>query len=79
MDGILYKALYNTLSIFSCLKKSFSLMRVVYLADWKNGPSNDADVQDNGKRVGAIKYERRINPLPHYTGAGGYKSGQFEL
>ena len=62
LDRILYKALYNTLSIFSCLKKSFALMRVIYLAYWKNGPSNDADDQDNGKGVGAIKYERRINP-----------------
>ena len=33
------------------------------------------DGVDDGMGVGAIKYERRINPLPPSTGPSGDKSG----
>ena len=36
------------------------------------------DDVDDGKGVGAIKYERRIFPLSHTTGAEAYESGRFE-
>ncbi|GEM_PF-5284409 len=39
---------------------------------------DDPDRLGGRHGVGAIKYNRRINPLSHYTGATGDKSGRFE-